>query len=98
MISRDAPAGLTSTMLGVYYLGTAGGNLLNGWLGGFADRMSMAGFRLMHAGIYGGMLLLFVLGGSTLRRLLTVNHEPVGIVVSSIPRRTPKDYQPREPV
>ncbi len=82
MISRDAPASLTSTMLGIYYLATAGGNFLNGWLGGFFDRMSPTAFWLIHAGLFGILLLLFLLGGSTLRRLLAANHEETEIVAA----------------
>ena len=76
MISRDAPAGMTSTMLGIYYLGASLGNFFAGWLGGFADRMTMPTFWLMHAGLYALLLSLFLFGGPLLRRLLARSHEP----------------------
>jgi POT family proton-dependent oligopeptide transporter len=61
MISRDAPAAIASTMLGVYYLATAFGNFLTGWLGALADKVSIPVFWLLHAGIYGAILLLVLL-------------------------------------
>jgi POT family proton-dependent oligopeptide transporter len=70
MISRDAPVAITSTMLGVYYLATAFGNLLNGWLGGLADKMSYPAFWLMHAAIYGVLLALLLAGGVSLTQML----------------------------
>lgn len=70
MVSRDTPAAVGSTMLGVYYLATAGGKLLTGWLGGLADRMSMPSFWLLHAAINGAILLFLVLAGFRLNQLL----------------------------
>jgi len=70
MISRDSPVAIASTMLGVYYLSTAVGNFLTGWLGAFADKMSIANFWLLHAGINAGLLLLLVFSGFKLTQLL----------------------------
>ena len=78
MISRDAPAGIVSTMLGVYYLATAIGNFLNGWLGGFSDKMSFPAFWTMHAAIYGVLLVLMLAGGGALARMLaTAKPKPI---------------------
>ncbi|MBS0331676.1 MAG: MFS transporter, partial [Proteobacteria bacterium] len=71
-ISRDAPAAITSTMLGVYYLSIAFGNFTNGWLGGFSDRMSFPAFWAMHAGIYAVLLVAMLAGGGLLARMLAV--------------------------
>lgn len=76
-VSRDSPAGLTSTMLGVYYLAGAGGNFLTGWLGGFADRMSMPAFWLIHAAIFGAIVALMLVGGRRLSRLLAARRPTV---------------------
>ncbi len=77
MISRDAPAAVLSTMLGVYYLATAGGNFLTGWLGGFAEKMSMSSFWLLHAAINGSILLFLMLAGFKLNQILAARkHDP----------------------
>jgi POT family proton-dependent oligopeptide transporter len=75
MVSRDSPPGLTSTMLGFYYVSAAAGNFFTGWLGGFSDRMSMPSFWLTHAAIAGGCLVFLVLAGGWLGRFL---RRPVG--------------------
>ena len=70
LISSRAPVAILSTLLGLYYLALAGGNFLTGWLGALADRMSMPAFWLMHAGIFGGVLVFLLLAGPRLHRLL----------------------------
>ena len=70
MISRDAPAALTSTLLGVYYVGAAVGNYLTGALGGLSDHMSIQSFWLMHAAIAAVILVFLALTGGGLNRLL----------------------------
>ncbi len=73
MVSRDSPAALTSTMLGLYYVSAAAGNFFTGWLGGFSDRMHISSFWLMHAAIAGGCLVFLALARGWLGRLL---HRP----------------------
>ena len=73
LVSRDAPASINTSMIGVYYLFVAAGNFLTGWLGGLSDRLSMPGFWLMHAAIAGALLLLLVLAGTRLDRGLTAS-------------------------
>jgi proton-dependent oligopeptide transporter, POT family len=93
MISRDSPAAITSTMLGVYYLATAFGNFLNGWLGGFADRMSYPAFWMMHAAIYGVMLALFLATGGGLIRMLAARQggaRPRLEAARGVKRRSPQ--------
>ena len=70
LISRDAPAALTSTLLGVYYVGASAGNYFTGWLGGFSDRMSISSFWLMHAAIAGACLAVLMLSAPWLGALL----------------------------
>lgn len=79
MITRDAPPAIVSTVLGLYYLATAGGNLLTGILGAWADKMSMPAFWLMHAGINGAILLFVALAGFKLTQWL----RPASDVVAS---------------
>ena len=70
MISRDSPAALTSTMLGIYYLGGATGNYLTGALGGLSDHMSIQNFWLMHAAIAAAILVFLAVFSGALNRFL----------------------------
>lgn len=70
MISRDAPAAVASTLLGLYYLSTAFGNLLTGWLGGLADHLDMTAFWLVHAGCYVALLAVVLAARPRLVALL----------------------------
>lgn len=68
LISRAAPAAVNTTMIGVYYLAAAAGNILVGWLGRFYDGLSHAGFWLLHAGVAGaGLAIILVLRGPLTR-------------------------------
>jgi len=69
-VSREAPASVNTTMIGIYYLAIGAGNYLTGWLGGFADHMSAPAFWLMHAAILGGGLAVLLLLSGQLRRTL----------------------------
>lgn len=63
LISRAAPPGWSTTMMGVFYLSYAGGNFIVGGLGTLYERMTPAGFWLVHAAIAGaGVAYLLVLG------------------------------------
>jgi POT family proton-dependent oligopeptide transporter len=70
MISRDAPAAINTTMLGFYYVVTAAGNVLVGWLGALSDHMSMVSFWLMHGAITGVVLVFLIVAGSSLSRFM----------------------------
>ncbi|MEO7149277.1 MAG: peptide MFS transporter [Rhodanobacteraceae bacterium] len=58
LVSRAAPASLKATMMGAVFLTLFVSNSIIGWLGGFYEHMTPAGFWAMHAGIaaIGGVL------------------------------------------
>lgn len=63
LISRAAPPGLNTTMMGVFYLSYAGGNFIVGGLGTLYERMTPAAFWMTHAAIAAaGVVYLVVLG------------------------------------
>lgn len=62
--SKNAPAALNTTMIGVYYLGSAVANFITGWLGRFYEPLGPGRFWLLHAAIAGaGLVFMLVLGG-----------------------------------
>jgi POT family proton-dependent oligopeptide transporter len=60
LVSRAAPAGWKSTLMGCAFLSLFIGNITLGWLGSFYERMTPAQFWLLHAAIAatGGVLAL----------------------------------------
>ncbi|MEO6968212.1 MAG: peptide MFS transporter [Rhodanobacteraceae bacterium] len=58
LVSRAAPASVKATMMGAVFLTLFVSNTIIGWLGGFYEHMTPAGFWAMHAGIAatGGVL------------------------------------------
>jgi proton-dependent oligopeptide transporter, POT family len=75
LYARAAPAAVTGTMIGVYYLHLVAGNQTVGILGGFLERMPASQFWLMHAGIAAGAGVVFLVVGRFFARLLS--HEAV---------------------
>lgn len=71
MITRVAPPGFTTTMLGIYYLTYTAGNFLVGTLGRFYEDMSPVTFWGTHAAIILAPAILLLLSGGWLSRLLT---------------------------
>jgi len=64
LYSRVGPAGLATTLLGVYYLSFTGGNLLVGRLGQAYEHMAPSAFWGLHAAMAGaGLIWLALLGG-----------------------------------
>ena len=64
LYSRVGPAGLATTLLGVYYLSFTGGNLLVGRMGQAYEHMAPSAFWGLHAAMAGaGFIWLAVLGG-----------------------------------
>src|SRR5712692_3885097 len=49
LYARVAPAALSATIIGVYYLAFFAGNNLVGWIGGFLEKMPATQFWLLHA-------------------------------------------------
>ncbi len=51
LYARAAPAKLSATIIGIYYLHLFAANNLTGWIGGFLSRMSATNFWFLHAAL-----------------------------------------------
>ncbi len=62
LVSSAAPARVNATMMGTAFLSLFVGNLLIGWLGGFYEKMTPAGFWGLNVaiGVAGGIFLLAI--------------------------------------
>jgi len=69
-VSRAAPAQVNATMMGFAFMSLFVSNNLIGWIGGFYEKMTPAGFWTLHAaiGAVGGVLVL--LFGRSLGRVI----------------------------
>jgi proton-dependent oligopeptide transporter, POT family len=78
LVSRAAPARVNATMMGVAFMTLFVANNLIGWIGGFYEKMSPAGFWGLHAaiGATGGVLVL-LLGGPLSRALAGHTGQPL---------------------
>jgi proton-dependent oligopeptide transporter, POT family len=76
-VSRAAPPQVKATMMGVVFLSLFVSNIIVGWIGGFYERMTPAGFwgLNMAIGVAGGLVLLVL--GRPLGRVLR-SHAPAG--------------------
>src|SRR5213596_2379190 len=70
LYARVAPAALSATIIGVYYLAFFAGNNLVGWIGGFLEKMSATQFWLLHAALAGIAGVTFLLAGRFFGHLL----------------------------
>ena len=70
LVSRAAPARVNATLMGLCFMTLFVSNNLIGWIGGFYEKMSPAGFWAMHAAIGAGGGLLILLFGRRLGRVL----------------------------
>lgn len=72
LVSRAAPASIKATLMGAVFLSLFTGNFIIGWIGGFYEHMTPAGFWSMHAGIaaVGGVLAIAL--SRPLKRMLAV--------------------------
>jgi POT family proton-dependent oligopeptide transporter len=70
LYARVAPAQLSATIIGVYYLAFFGANNLVGWLGGFLEKMAATQFWLMHAALCGTAGIIFLVAGRLFGHLL----------------------------
>ena len=73
LVSRAAPASIKATLMGAVFLSLFTGNFIIGWIGGFYEHMTPAGFWSMHAGIaaVGGVLAIAL--SRPLKRMLAVD-------------------------
>jgi POT family proton-dependent oligopeptide transporter len=60
VVSQAAPAKVNATMMGLVFMSLFVSNTLIGWIGGFYEKMTPAGFWAMHAAIaaVGGLLVM----------------------------------------
>jgi POT family proton-dependent oligopeptide transporter len=70
LYARVAPAALSATIIGIYYLAFFAGNNLVGWIGGFLEKMAATPFWLMHAGLCGMAGIVFLIAGRLFGHLL----------------------------
>lgn len=70
LYARVAPAALSATIIGIYYLAFFAANNLVGWIGGFLEKMPAAQFWLLHAGLAGIAGITFFLAGRIFGHLL----------------------------
>src|SRR5205085_10907102 len=70
LYARVAPAALSATIIGIYYLAFFAANNLVGWIGGFLEKMAAAQFWLLHAGLEGAAGVIFLLAGRFFGHLL----------------------------
>src|SRR5436305_4427894 len=70
LYARVAPAALSATIIGVYYLAFFAGNNLVGWIGGFLEKMPATQFWLLHAALAGLAGIIFLAAGKTFGHLL----------------------------
>lgn len=76
LYARAAPAAITGTIIGIYYLHLFAGNQTVGILGTFLERMPASQFWLMHAAIAGAAALVFLVVGRFFANWLS--HENTG--------------------
>src|SRR5438067_8027262 len=74
--ARVAPASLSATIIGIYYLAFFAGNNLVGWIGGFLEKMPATQFWLLHAGLAGIAGITFLLAGKLFGHLLAPSDNP----------------------
>jgi len=70
LYARVAPAALSATIIGVYYLAFFAGNNLVGWIGGFLEKMPATQFWLLHATLAGTAGVIFLVAGKLFGHLL----------------------------
>jgi POT family proton-dependent oligopeptide transporter len=70
LVSQAAPAKVNATLMGLVFMSLFISNTLIGWIGGFYEKMTPAGFWAMHAAIAAGGGLLVLLFGRQLGRTL----------------------------
>jgi POT family proton-dependent oligopeptide transporter len=70
LVSQAAPAKVNATLMGLVFMSLFVSNTLIGWIGGFYEKMTPAGFWAMHAAIAAGGGLLVMLFGRRLDRTL----------------------------
>jgi POT family proton-dependent oligopeptide transporter len=70
LYARVAPAALSATIIGIYYLAFFAANNLVGWIGGFLEKMPATHFWLMHSALCGTAGIIFLIAGRLFGHLL----------------------------
>jgi proton-dependent oligopeptide transporter, POT family len=70
LYARVAPAALSATIIGIYYLAFFAGNFSVGWIGGFLEKMSATNFWLLHSAFCGTAGIIFLVAGRLFGHLL----------------------------
>jgi proton-dependent oligopeptide transporter, POT family len=78
LYARVAPAALSATIIGIYYLAFFAANNLVGWIGGFLEKMPATQFWLLHAGLAGTAGIIFLVAGRLFGHLLAPEENESG--------------------
>jgi proton-dependent oligopeptide transporter, POT family len=70
LYARVAPAALSATIIGIFYLHLFAANNLVGWIGGLLEKMTAMQFWLLHAGLCGTAGVIFLVAGWLFGHLL----------------------------
>ena len=70
LYARVAPAALSATIIGIFYLHLFAANTLVGWIGGLLEKMPATMFWLMHAGFCLLAGVVFLISGRLFGHLL----------------------------
>ena len=70
LYARVAPAALSATIIGIYYLAFFAANNLVGWIGGFLEKMPATQFWLLHSALCGIAGIIFLVAGRLFGHLL----------------------------
>jgi POT family proton-dependent oligopeptide transporter len=70
LYARVAPAALSATIIGIFYLHLFAANNLVGWIGGLLEKMPATQFWLLHAALCGTAGIIFLIAGRLFGHLL----------------------------
>jgi POT family proton-dependent oligopeptide transporter len=70
LYARVAPAALSATIIGIFYLHLFAANNLVGWIGALSEKMPATQFWLLHAGLCGTAGIIFLIAGRLFGHLL----------------------------
>lgn len=79
LYARVAPAALSATIIGIYYLAFFAANNLVGVIGGFLEKMPATKFWLLHSALCGIAGIIFLLAGRFFGHLLAPGDNETGV-------------------
>jgi POT family proton-dependent oligopeptide transporter len=83
LYARAAPAALSATIIGIFYLHLFAANNLVGWIGGFLEKMPATHFWLLHAALCGIAGVIFLVVGRIFGHLLAPDDNESGAVTNN---------------